>query len=38
MEILEAIIAQALQTGGDPNVSDAYSINGLPMPLYNCFW
>ncbi|CAN4116058.1 unnamed protein product [Withania somnifera] len=32
----EAIIAQALQTGGGPNVSDAYTINGLPGPLYNC--
>jgi hypothetical protein len=32
----EAIIAQALQTGGGPNVSDAYTFNGLPGPLYNC--
>nr|AAB17192.1 laccase [Liriodendron tulipifera] len=32
----EAIITQALQTGGGPNVSDAYTINGLPGPLYNC--
>ncbi|CAN1275367.1 LAC17 [Linum perenne] len=32
----EAIIAQALQTGGGPNVSDAYTINGFPGPLYNC--
>ncbi|KAJ9180700.1 hypothetical protein P3X46_008913 [Hevea brasiliensis] len=32
----EAIIAQALQTGAGPNVSDAYTINGLPGPLYNC--
>uniref|UniRef100_J3LMF5 Laccase n=1 Tax=Oryza brachyantha TaxID=4533 RepID=J3LMF5_ORYBR len=32
----EAIIAQALQTGGGPNVSDAFTINGLPGPLYNC--
>ncbi|XP_073149999.1 laccase-17-like [Henckelia pumila] len=32
----EAIISQALQTGGAPNVSDAYTINGLPGPLYNC--
>ncbi|WOL14994.1 hypothetical protein Cni_G23775 [Canna indica] len=31
----EAVIAQALQTGGGPNVSDAYTINGLPGPLYN---
>ncbi|KAJ0979529.1 hypothetical protein J5N97_015003 [Dioscorea zingiberensis] len=32
----EAIINQALQTGGGPNVSEAYTINGLPGPLYNC--
>ncbi|KAE9620478.1 putative laccase [Lupinus albus] len=32
----EAVIAEALQTGGGPNVSDAYTINGLPGPLYNC--
>ncbi|KAJ9146684.1 hypothetical protein P3X46_028919 [Hevea brasiliensis] len=32
----EAIINQALQTGAAPNVSDAYTINGLPGPLYNC--
>nr|GEZ16740.1 laccase-17-like [Tanacetum cinerariifolium] len=33
---LEAIIAQATQTGGGPNVSDAYTFNGLPGTLYNC--
>ncbi|KAB1220828.1 Laccase-17 [Morella rubra] len=32
----ETIISQALQTGGGPKVSDAYTINGLPGPLYNC--
>ncbi|KAL5991853.1 Laccase-17 [Asimina triloba] len=32
----EAVINQALQTGGAPNISDAYTINGLPGPLYNC--
>ncbi|XP_030506013.2 laccase-17 isoform X1 [Cannabis sativa] len=32
----EAVITQAMQTGGGPNVSDAYTINGLPGPLYNC--
>lgn len=32
----EAVIGQAMQTGGGPNVSDAYTINGLPGPLYNC--
>ncbi|KAJ0863645.1 putative laccase [Helianthus annuus] len=32
----EAIIAQATQTGGGPNMSDAYTFNGLPGPLYNC--
>ncbi|KAL3530779.1 hypothetical protein ACH5RR_010101 [Cinchona calisaya] len=32
----EAVISQALQHGAGPNVSDAYTINGLPGPLYNC--
>ncbi|XP_050384357.1 laccase-17-like [Argentina anserina] len=32
----EAVISQALQTGGGPNVSDAYTLNGLPGPTYNC--
>ncbi|XP_008785568.2 laccase-17-like [Phoenix dactylifera] len=32
----EAVIAQALQTGGGPNVSEAYTINGFPGPLSNC--
>jgi laccase len=32
----EAVIAEALRTGGGPNISDAYTINGLPGPLYNC--
>lgn len=30
------MISQALQTGGGPNVSDAYTMNGLPGPFYNC--
>ncbi|KAJ3668943.1 hypothetical protein LUZ60_010893 [Juncus effusus] len=32
----EMVIKQALESGGGPNVSDAYTINGLPGPLYNC--
>ncbi|TVU19678.1 hypothetical protein EJB05_35842 [Eragrostis curvula] len=32
----EAVIAEALRTGGGPNISDAYTMNGLPGPLYNC--
>ncbi|XP_010557244.1 PREDICTED: laccase-2-like [Tarenaya hassleriana] len=32
----QAVIQQALQTGGGPNASDAHTINGLPGPLYNC--
>ncbi|XP_059667411.1 laccase-17-like [Cornus florida] len=32
----ETIISQALQSGGAPNNSDAFTINGLPGPLYNC--
>ena len=35
-EDTEAVISQALQTGAGPNVSEAYTINGLPGPLYNC--
>ncbi|CAL4908547.1 unnamed protein product [Urochloa decumbens] len=31
----EAVIKQALKTGGGPNVSDAYTFNGLPGPTYN---
>lgn len=27
---------EALVTGGAPNSSDAYTINGLPGDLYNC--
>ncbi|XP_028769710.1 laccase-4-like [Neltuma alba] len=32
----ETVINQAMQTGSAPNLSDAYTINGLPGPLYNC--
>ncbi|KAK4834010.1 hypothetical protein QYF36_014957 [Acer negundo] len=32
----EVIINRSLQTGAAPNISDAYTINGLPGPLYNC--
>ncbi|KAF2303177.1 hypothetical protein GH714_014376 [Hevea brasiliensis] len=32
----ETIINQAMQTGGAPNISDAFTINALPGPLYNC--
>lgn len=32
----ETLINQAMQTGLAPNVSDAFTINGLPGPLYNC--
>jgi hypothetical protein len=32
----ETVISQALQTGAGPNVSDAYTFNGLPGPTYNC--
>ncbi|KAL7582669.1 laccase-12 [Lactuca sativa] len=30
------VIRQATRTGGAPNVSDAYTINGQPGDLYNC--
>ncbi|GMG98270.1 hypothetical protein Nepgr_000110 [Nepenthes gracilis] len=32
----ETVISQALQNGAGPNVSDAYTFNGFPGPLYNC--
>ncbi|XP_042513301.1 laccase-17-like [Macadamia integrifolia] len=32
----EKIIKQAMRIGLAPNISDAYTINGLPGPLYNC--
>ncbi|XP_042479073.1 laccase-17-like [Macadamia integrifolia] len=32
----EAVLRQAQQSGGGPNISDSYTINGLPGPLYNC--
>ncbi|KAI3793250.1 hypothetical protein L1987_35866 [Smallanthus sonchifolius] len=31
-----AVIREAMRTGGTPNVSDAYTINGQPGDLYNC--
>ncbi|XP_019459405.1 PREDICTED: laccase-5-like [Lupinus angustifolius] len=30
------VVRQATQTGGAPNVSDAYTINGQPGDLYKC--
>ena len=32
MEIIET----ALQNGGEPNQSDAFTINGQPGDLYDC--
>ncbi|XP_065853223.1 laccase-4-like [Euphorbia lathyris] len=32
----ETVINQATQTGAAPNISDAFTINGLPGPLYSC--
>ena len=31
-----AIIDEAFATGGDPNLSDAFTINGQPGDLYEC--
>ena len=31
-----AIIDDALATGGDPNISNAFTINGQPGDLYDC--
>ncbi|KAJ7545412.1 hypothetical protein O6H91_09G118700 [Diphasiastrum complanatum] len=33
---VEDVETAALQTGGGPAIADAYTINGLPGPLYNC--
>lgn len=30
------VVRQATRTGGAPNVSDAYTINGQPGDLYKC--
>lgn len=30
------VINEARRTGGAPNVSDAFTINGQPGDLYNC--
>ncbi|KAI4384563.1 hypothetical protein MLD38_002697 [Melastoma candidum] len=30
------VIREATRTGGAPNISDAYTINGQPGDLYNC--
>lgn len=30
------VLRQSTRTGGAPNVSDAYTINGQPGDLYNC--
>ncbi|XP_071714837.1 laccase-4-like [Rutidosis leptorrhynchoides] len=32
----ETVINQAMQAGGVPNISDAYTINGLPGISYEC--
>lgn len=32
----ETVINQAMQSGAQANVSDAYTINGLPGLMYNC--
>ncbi|KGN58859.1 laccase-17 [Cucumis sativus] len=32
----ENVINQAMQNGGAPNISDAFTFNGLPGPSYNC--
>ncbi|POO00279.1 Copper-resistance protein [Trema orientale] len=33
---VKELIDEALATGGDPNISDAFTINGWPGALYNC--
>ncbi|KAH7287782.1 hypothetical protein KP509_32G074100 [Ceratopteris richardii] len=33
---MDAVLQQLRQTGGGPNISDAYTINGQPGDLYPC--
>lgn len=33
---VNAVLEEALETGADPNTSDAYTINGQPGDLYPC--
>lgn len=33
---VEAVLLDFLRTGGDPNTSDALTINGQPGDLYPC--
>ena len=33
---IQAVLSQFLRGGGDPNVSDAYLINGQPGDLCEC--
>ncbi|XP_075518772.1 laccase-14-like [Primulina tabacum] len=33
---IQAVLSEFLRTGGDPNVSDAFLINGQPGDLYQC--
>lgn len=33
---VEAVIDEAMKSGGAPNVSDAHTINGRPGPVANC--
>lgn len=33
---VEEVENEMLKSGGGPNNSDAYTINGLPGPLYPC--
>lgn len=33
---MQAVLTEALQSGSDPNASDAFLINGQPGDLYPC--
>jgi hypothetical protein len=33
---VDAVEKDMMLYGGGPNISDAYTINGLPGPLYPC--
>lgn len=33
---IEEVLQEFIRTGGDPNASDALTINGQPGDFYNC--
>ena len=33
---IKEVASEFMRRGGDPNISDAYLVNGQPGDLYNC--